>query len=75
MPFPIGLLKFIDSEIIALNVEEQIKSKWGVSPLITQPKATNPSNFLIFFLIAVGISKTPGTSKMLTLKFETKSFF
>ena len=32
-------------------------------PLITQPNATKPSNFFIFFLIATGISNTPGTLK------------
>ena len=52
IPLPIGLLKFIDNERIELKDDEQIKSKCGVSPFITQPKATKPSNFLIFFLIA-----------------------
>ena len=38
-----------------------LKSKCGVSPLITQPKAINPSYFFIFFEITTGISKIPGT--------------
>ena len=41
---------------IVLNIEEHIKSKCGVWPLITQPNATNPSNFFMFLLIAIGIS-------------------
>ena len=65
IPFPIGLLKFIERSKIELNVELQIKLKWGVWPLITQPKATKASNFFIFFLIAIGISKTPGISILL----------
>ena len=56
IPLPIGLLKVIERFKIELNVDEHIKSKCGVWPLITQPKATNPSKFLIFFLIAIGIS-------------------
>ena len=56
IPFPIGLLKVIERFKIEVNVDEHIKSKWGVWPLITQPRATNPLNFLIFFLIAIGIS-------------------
>ena len=39
----------------------EIKSKWGVWPFITQPKAKKASYFLIFFEIVTGISKTPGT--------------
>ena len=69
MPFPIGLLYVIDNDIIALKVALHIKSKWGVCPLITHPKAINPSNFLEYLLIATGISKTPGTSITLTFIF------
>ena len=56
IPLPIGLLNSMDSFKIALNAVWQIKSKWGVWPFITHPKATNPSNFFIFFLMAIGIS-------------------
>ena len=38
-----------------------IKSKCGVSPLITQPRTINASYLLIFFEIVTGISKTPDT--------------
>ena len=38
-----------------------IKSKCGVSPLITHPNAMKPSYFLIFLDIITGISNTPGT--------------
>ena len=64
---PIGLLKIIDMCKIELKVDEHIKSKCGVWPLMTQPKAIKPSNFFIFFLIAIGISKIPGTLIMLVL--------
>jgi len=57
----IGFFEPIDKLTKALNVEMQIKSKCGVSPFITQPKAMNPSYFLIFFDIKKGISKVPGT--------------
>ena len=46
---------------MALVVACEIKSKWGVWPLITQPNAKNASNFFKFFDIVTGISKTPGT--------------
>ena len=59
-PFPIGLLKFISRLKIELNNDEHNKSKWGVLPFITHPRATKPSNLLIFFLIAIGISNAPG---------------
>jgi len=39
----------------------EIKSKCGVSPFITQPRAINASYFFIFLEIMTGISKTPGT--------------
>ena len=39
----------------------EINSKWGVSPVITTPKAIKPSYFFIFFDITTGISNTPGT--------------
>ena len=57
IPFPIGFLKLIDKSIIALIAAEEIKSKCGVCPLITHPKAINASYFLIFFEIPVTISK------------------
>ena len=61
IPLPIGLLLAIDKSIIALVEAWDIKSKWGVWPLITQPNARKASYFLIFFDIVTGISKTPGT--------------
>ena len=51
----------------------EIRSKCGVSPLITQPRAINPSYFLIFFAIVTGISKTPGTIIKFT-GFDNSSF-
>ena len=71
----IGLLKSIDNFKIALNVERQIKSKWGVSPFITHPNAIKASNFFIFFRIVIGISKIPGTSILDNANFEKKIFF
>ena len=53
--------------IIASITDFDIKSKWAVFPLITQPIATKPSNLLIFFEIIIGISKTPGTFIILNL--------
>ena len=61
MPLPTGFLLFTDISIIALVDAWEIKSKWGVCPLITHPIAKNASYFLIFFEIVTGISKTPGT--------------
>ncbi len=61
IPFPIGFLKLIDKSMIALVAAEEIKSKCGVCPLITHPKAIKASYFLIFFEIVTGISKTPET--------------
>ena len=75
IPLPIGLLKLIDRFCIELKVAEQINSKWGVSPFITQPKTTKPSNFFILFLTAKGISNTPGIVKILTWNFALISFF
>ena len=66
-PLPIGFFEFTDNCIIASVVTEEIKSKCGVLPLITQPKAINPSNFFKFFDIVTGISKTPGTLIILIL--------
>ena len=51
----------IDKSIIALVDACDIKSKWGVWPLITHPSAKKASNFFIFLDIVTGISKTPGT--------------
>ena len=67
IPLPIGFLWSIDKSIIPLVVAWEMKSKWGVSPLITHPSAKNPSNFLIFFDIVTGISNTPGTFIILTI--------
>ena len=61
MPLPIGFLFSIESFIIASIDDWEIKSKWGVSPLITQPRATKASNFFKFLEIVTGISNTPGT--------------
>ena len=56
IPFPIGFFDFIDKFNNAVKTELQIKSKWGVSPFITQPKAINPSKRFRFFEITTGIS-------------------
>ena len=56
IPFPIGFFEFIDKVIMASVEACEIKSKCGVWPLITQPKAINASNFFIFFEIVTGIS-------------------
>ena len=69
IPLPIGLLNEIDIFKIASKQEEEIKSKCGVFPLMMHPKATKASNLLICFFIAIGISKTPGTFKILTIVF------
>ena len=61
MPLPMGFLLITDKFIIAWVEALEIKSKCGVSPLITHPSAINPSYFLIFLEIVTGISKTPGT--------------
>ena len=44
IPFPIGFLLLIDKCIIAFVDAEEMKSKWGVLPLITHPRAIKPSN-------------------------------
>ena len=49
--------------IYKLNQNEEF------SPFITHPIATNASNFFIFFLIIIGISKTPGTFNNLIFVF------
>ena len=66
-PLAIGLLYFTERLKIELKTVEHIKSKWGVFPFITQPSATKPSNLFMFFLMAIGISKVPGTFKILIL--------
>ena len=48
---------------------EEIKLKLGVSPLIMDPTAMNPSNLLIFLAITTGISNAPGTSNVLKKNF------
>ena len=69
-----GFFEFMDNCIIASIDDFEIKSKWGVCPLITHPSAINPSNFFIFFEIVTGISKTPGTLMVLILLFLGKKF-
>ena len=65
----------IDNEVVVSKVDEdEIKSKWGVCPLITHPRAMNASYFLRFFDIVTGISKTPGTFIILIL-YLFKIFF
>ena len=61
IPLPIGFLFFMDSSIIPLTAALEIKSKCGVSPLITQPKARKASYLSIILEIVTGISKMPGT--------------
>ena len=74
-PLPIGFLCIIDKFIIALFIAWDIKLKWGVLPLIIQPSATTPSNLLIYFDIITGISKAPGTFKILMLLQDAKLLF
>ena len=62
---PIGFLYKIDSWIRPLVIAADIKSKLGVSPFIIDPTAIKPSNLFIFLAITTGISKAPGTSKIL----------
>ena len=69
------LFDSIDNFIMALVDAWDIKSKWGVCPFTTQPRAINPSNFLKFLDIVTGISKTPGTLIILILAFDGKEFF
>ena len=68
IPFPIGFLLSTESFMIALVAALEIKSKCGVLPLITQPKATNPLKFLMFLEIVTGISNTPGTRIIFIVK-------
>ena len=70
IPLPIGFLYLTDKSIIAWVDEEEINSKCGVSPFITQPKAINASYFFIFLDIVTGISKTPGTLIILNEKLS-----
>ena len=51
MPLPIIFSYLIDKFKMASNDDLHIKSKCGVLPFMTQPIATNASNFLIFFLL------------------------
>ena len=51
-----------------------MKSKCGVCPLITQPRAIKASYFFKFLDMVTGISKTPGTLIILTTKFFGKKF-
>ena len=59
-----GFLLSTDSFIIASVEAWEIKLKWGVWPLITQPRAKKASYLFIFLDIVTGISKTPGTYKI-----------
>ena len=59
IPFPTGFFLSTLIFIIASVVAEDIKSKWGVSPFITQPRANTPSYLFMFLIIVTGISKTP----------------
>ena len=61
IPLPMGFLLRIDKSIMAFVEACDMKSKWGVWPLITHPRAKKASYFLIFLDIVTGISKTPGT--------------
>ena len=53
-----------------------IKSKCGVSPLITHPNAMKASYFFMFLDIITGISNTPGTviQSFFSLFFDKMSF-
>ena len=73
IPFPIGFLYVIDKCIIAFIVAADIKSKCGVLPLITHPKAIKPLYLFINLEIITGISKIPGTEMF--LKFFIPFFF
>ena len=61
IPLPIGFFDLIDNFNSEIKVELQIKSKCGVSPLITHPKTIKPSNRFKFLDITTGISNVPGT--------------
>ena len=52
-----------------------MKSKCGVWPLITHPRAIKASNFFKCFEMVTGISNTPGTLIIFTLKFLGRFFF
>ena len=69
MAFPIGFLLVIDNCIIASVIDFEINSKLGVFPLIIEPTAIKPSNFLRFLDITTGISKAPETLKVFTSIF------
>ena len=68
IPLPIGFLLSTARYIIAFVEAYEMKSKCGVWPFITHPKAIKPSYFLIFFDIVTGISNTPGTLTILIEK-------
>ena len=53
----IGISCLIDRSIIPFIAALEIKSKWGVSPLITQPSAINA---LYFFMLAETIKGMRG---------------
>ena len=56
-----GFFEFVAKLNKLIKVELQIKSKWGVSPLMTHPKAMKPSKRFKFLEIITGISNVPGT--------------
>ena len=61
IPFPMGFFVLIDKFNNEIKTELHKKSKCGVSPFITHPKTTKPSNLFKFLDIVTGISKVPGT--------------
>ena len=65
MPFIIGFWCLIDRSIIPFVTALEIKSKCGVSPLITHPSAITASYFSILQEIIKGISNTPGAFNIL----------
>ena len=60
IPLPIGFFDFVDKFDNEINVALHIKSKCGVCPFITQPKAINPSNFLGFSILQQEFQKFQG---------------
>ena len=58
----------LDKSDNEINVALHIKSKCGVCPFITQPKAINPSKRFRFFDITTGISKVDWNSKYCIFK-------
>ena len=69
IPLPMGFFDFIDKFDNEMKVALHRKSKCGVCPFITQPKAINPSKRFKFLDIITGISKVPGTLIMVIFFF------